>query len=269
VLNSKEKRRFSSKVQFQDKNEDDDEYGLGLALGYCKRLKLTQDNAPVIANYLNAFANEINLSSNYKRLNLTTLVYLSRFHSNKSFKQMTKDDILLFLNSIRKKDAADPLHRWVSTYNLNVVLLTRFFKWLYYPDLSAKERIKPPCVDIPLLKRKEQSVYEPSDMWTQDDDLLFLKYCPSKRDKCYHAISRDSSCRPHELLNVKLKDIVFKMSANRQYAEILVNGKTGQRAIPLINSIPYLKDWIDDHPQSGNPNAVLICGLNKSLGRSI
>jgi hypothetical protein len=31
-------------------------------------------------------------------------------------------------------------------------------------------------------------------MWTQDDDLLFLKYCSSKRDRCYHAISRDSSC---------------------------------------------------------------------------
>ena len=55
------------------------------------------------------------------------------------------------------------------------------------------------------------------------------------------------------------------MSGNRQYAEILVNGKTGQRHIPLINSIPYLKDWIVDHPHSGNPNAVLICGYKKSL----
>jgi integrase/recombinase XerD len=146
-----------------------------------------------------------------------------------------------------------------------------FFKWLYYPDLSPKERIKPPCVDIPSLKRKEQSIYKPSDMWTQEDDLLFLKYCPSKRDRCYHAISRDSSCRPHELLKLKIKDVVFKMASDghRQYAEVLVNGKTGQRHIPLINSIPYLKDWIDDHPQSGNPNSILICGLNKSLGRSI
>jgi hypothetical protein len=28
-----------------------------------------------------------------------------------------------------------------------------------------------------------------------------------------------------------------------------------------------LKDWLDDHPQSGNPDAILICGLFKSLGR--
>ena len=78
--------------------------------------------------------------------------------------------------------------------------------------------------------------------------MLFLKYCPSKRDRCYHAVSRDLSCRPHELLKLRIKDVVFKMAGDRQYAEILVSGKTGQRHIPLINSIPYLKDWLDDHP---------------------
>ncbi|TLX84660.1 MAG: site-specific integrase [Thaumarchaeota archaeon] len=184
---------------------------------------------------------------------------------------MTKDDNLLFLNSLRKSEDKDPLHGWVSTYNTYLIILGRFFKWLYHPNLSRRERLKPLCMDLASLKRKEQSIYKPSDMWTQEDDLLFLKYCPSKRDRCYHAISRDSSCRPHELLKLKIKDVVFKMASDghRQYAEVLVNGKTGQRHIPLINSIPYLKDWIDDHPQSGNPNTILICGFNKSLGRSI
>lgn len=148
-------------------------------------------------------------------------------------------------------------------------MLQRFFKWLHYPDLSPKERIKPPCVDLPTLRRKEQSVYKPSDMWTQEDDLLFLKYCQNKRDRCYHMIARDSSCRPHEILKIRIKDVVFKMVGERQYAEVLVNGKTGQRHIPLINSIPYLKDWLDAHPQSGNENAALICGLGRSLGRPI
>jgi hypothetical protein len=48
----------------------------------------------------------------------------------------------------------------------------------------------------------------------------------------------------------------------------LVNGKTGSRQIPLIDSIPYIKDYLDhEHPQPGNPNAILICGIEKSLGR--
>lgn len=64
--------------------------------------------------------------------------------------------------------------------------------------------------NIAQLHRKEESVYKPSDLWTQEDDLLFLKYCPSKRDKCYHALPRDSSCRPHEIVKLKIRDIVFK-----------------------------------------------------------
>jgi integrase len=146
-----------------------------------------------------------------------------------------------------------------------------FFKWLYYPDIEPGKRPRPSVVEnIPQLKRKEQSIYKPSDLWTAEDDLLFLKYCPSKRDRCYHAISRDLSCRPHEILKLKIKDIAFKTIGSYQYVDVVVNGKTGTRPIPLINSIPYLKDYLDHgHPQSGNPNAPLICGIGKSLGRHV
>ena len=143
-----------------------------------------------------------------------------------------------------------------------------FFKWLHYPDLEPAKRPKPSVVEnIPTLKRKEQSIYKPSHIWTTEDDALFLKYCPNNRDRCYHSISRDGSCRPHEILKLKIKDLSFKTSENFQYAEILVNGKTGSRHIPLISSIPYVKDWLDEHPQGENPNAPLICGYDKSLGK--
>jgi integrase/recombinase XerD len=68
----------------------------------------------------------------------------------------------------------------------------------------------------------------------------------------------DSSCRPDEILKLRIRDIIFKTSGNANlYAEIVVNGKTGNRSIPLFASIPYVKDWIDDHPQGRNPNAFL------------
>jgi len=147
----------------------------------------------------------------------------------------------------------------------------RFFKWLYSPDTEPDKRPKPPVVEnIPQLRRKEKSIYKPSDLWTNEEDLLFLKYCPFKREKCYHAMSRDLSCRPHEILKLKIKDISFKTLGNSQYTEVVVNGKTGSRPIPLINSIPYLKDYLDhEHPQPGNPNSPLICGTGKGLGRYI
>jgi integrase/recombinase XerD len=160
------------------------------------------------------------------------------------------------------------------------VILTRFFKWLHYPDidnpkkrneLSASER-KPDCIQgIAHLKRKEISCYKPSDLWTQEDDLLFLKWVTNKRDRCYHTMARDLSARPHEILNLKIKDIVFKtIDGGKQYAEILVNDKTGSRYIPLIQSIPYIKDWLSNHPSRNNPKSPLFVGLGRSsMGKQL
>ena len=87
-----------------------------------------------------------------------------------------------------------------------------------------KKWIVPLCMQgIKQLSRKESFPYKPSDLWTSEDHALFLKYCPKKRDKCYHAMANDTSCRLHELLSLKIKDIKFKISLSGiQYAEVHV-----------------------------------------------
>ena len=147
----------------------------GLEPQLSKLIKSSGINAQTIMDYIDSVRNEISTSYSYERNNIKALAYLSKFHSNKKFKAMDKHDILSFLNSKRKSEDVDPLHSSIATYNLYIVLLARFFKWLYHPNLSPKERPKPSCVEIARLRRKEQSVYKPTDMWTQDDDLLFLK----------------------------------------------------------------------------------------------
>jgi integrase/recombinase XerD len=66
-------------------------------------------------------------------------------------------------------------------------------------------------------------------------------------------------------LNLKIKDVIFKAVDNGkyQYAEVLVNGKTGSRHIPLIQSIPYIKDWLSNHPSRNNPKSSLFVGLGR------
>jgi integrase len=233
---------------------------------YSKVLRefLPQNCSSVIIDYLLAMKAEKNLSAHYSQVIIKLSKKLATFVRFKDWKAYSRDDILGFLDTLRKPDASDPLHKWVGTYNMYIALLLPFFKWLYYPELEAKKRPKPACMqNIPKLKRKETSIYKPTDLWTPQDDLLFLKYCPSKRDRCYHAISRDLSCRPAEILNLRIKDIRFKIVGNNQYSEVLVNGKTGQRNLPIINAMPYLKDWLDEHPQHGNPNAFLIPSFHR------
>jgi integrase len=245
----------------------------GLTSQYVGRLKnkVSEDNALAISDFILSAKSEINLSDNCRKLIITVLGQLSAFHKQRLFTDLSREDVLSYLNSLRKLEASDPLHRWIGTYNNYLIVITKFFKWLYSPHIEPKKRPKPNVVEnIPKLKRKEESTYKPSDLWSKDDDLLFLKYCPNKRDRCYHAMARDTSCRPHELLKLRIKDIIFKISGNHQYAQILVNGKTGSRPIPLIDSIPYVKDWLDHgHPHPSNPNGVFICGLGKRIGRTI
>jgi integrase len=243
----------------------------GLASAWTNNLlSLPEEIAIVIVDYIKAMKSEVNLSDYYRRDLIDVLIKLYKY-SNKDFKNLTRDDILSFLDSFRKLEEVDPLHKWIGTYNLYRIHLQRFFKWLYSPEIEHKRRPKPSVVDnIPKLKRKDVSIYKPSDLWTSEDDLLFLKYCPSARDRCFHAISRDLSCRPSEILKLKIKDLAFKTIGSSQYAEIVVNGKTGTRPIPLINSIPYLKDYLDhEHPMPRNLKAPLICGVGKGLGRHL
>ena len=249
-----------------------EETAAGLTASYSKQLRsISEDNTATIVKYIAAMKNEVNLSDNYRKDLIEVLVRFSKYNDNRPFKDLTRANIIAFLDTYRKTETQDPMHKWIGTYNIYRIYLLRFFKWLYYPDIEPSKRPKPSVIEnIAQLKRKEKSIYKPSDLWTQQDDLLFLKYCPSKRDKCYHAISRDSSCRPHEIVKLKIKDITFKTTGNYQYAEALVNGKTGSRPIPLIDSIPYLKDYLDhEHPQPGNPNSPLICGTGRGLGKHI
>jgi len=249
-----------------------EETAAGLTASYSKQLRsISEDNTATIVKYIATMKNEVNLSDNYRKDLIEVLVRFSKYNDNRPFKDLTRANIIAFLDTYRKTETQDPMHKWIGTYNIYRIYLLRFFKWLYYPDIEPSKRPKPSVIEnIAQLKRKEKSIYKPSDLWTQQDDLLFLKYCPSKRDKCYHAISRDSSCRPHEIVKLKIKDITFKTTGNYQYAEALVNGKTGSRPIPLIDSIPYLKDYLDhEHPQPGNPNSPLICGTGRGLGKHI
>lgn len=232
-----------------------------------KKLQLTsvimnKTNDTIMMEYFEAMQTEINPSTNYVKTNQNTLDKLLDFHNNKLLTEITREDIISYLNSLKKSDEIDPLHKWIGTYNSRLRNLLRFFKWLYSPTLAHNQRPKPKLLlNVSQLRRKETSIYKPTDLWTLEDDLVFLKWCPNKRDRCYHAISRDLSARPHEILNLKIKDVVYRQIDNKQYAEVLVNGKTGTRHLPLIDSIPYVKEWLDEHPQRSNRNAYLICTM--------
>ena len=233
--------------------------------------QISTENAGIIIEFIKCQKTESNISDGYKNLVIKSLIILIKYFKNKNFRELTRSDIINYLDSLHKSEEADPLHKWIGTYNLKRQIFLKFFKWLYAPTKEAKKRPIPNIMrNIPILKRKEESIYKPDDLWTIEDDRTFLKYCPDKRIQCYHAVSRDTSARPSEILRLRVKEINFKLAGDKTYAQIFVSGKTGSRPIPLFNSIPYVKDWLNDHPQPGNPNAFLIPSKARgSFGREL
>jgi uncharacterized protein YihD (DUF1040 family) len=77
---------------------------------------------------------EINPRLNTVRTTIQFLSDLSKAGGiEKKFVDMTRDDILSYLDKCRKLENEDPLHKWIGSYDVKRVNITHFFKW---PALS-------------------------------------------------------------------------------------------------------------------------------------
>lgn len=72
------------------------------------------------------------------------------------------------------------------------------------------------------------------------------------------AVMYESACRVGELITLRIRDVEF----HDKYVQIRVSGKTGERTIPLVKSIPYLKSWLQVHPDPG-PDSFLFARVWK------
>jgi integrase/recombinase XerD len=77
------------------------------------------------------------------------------------------------------------------------------------------------------------------------------------------AVLYDSGCREGELANCKTKDVQW----NSNGYWLMLNGKTGERRVPLVWSTQYMRAWIDIHPDKKNTNAPLLVRQRKIRGK--
>jgi hypothetical protein len=81
-------------------------------------LPASRENALTICDYIFSLRSEINLSDHYRNDTIILLSNVSMFFKNsKPFKNITREDLLSFLDSYRKSEDVDPLHKWIGTYN--------------------------------------------------------------------------------------------------------------------------------------------------------
>lgn len=83
---------------------------------------------------------------------------------------------------------------------------------------------------------------------------LMLRATDHPRLKALLVMLYESGARAGELLSLRIRDVEF----HDKYVQIRVSGKTGERTIPLVRSIPYLRVWMQVHPDRTNPEAPLF-----------
>jgi hypothetical protein len=100
--------------------------------------KMGHPNSTLVTEFLFSKMREGNLKPASRSSTIDRLCQLSSYHNNKKFREMTNEDVFTYLDSIRRTESEDPLHRWIGTYNLSLIKITSFFKWLHEPDVNSQ-----------------------------------------------------------------------------------------------------------------------------------
>jgi integrase/recombinase XerD len=106
-------------------------------------LKLGRGNSGIIADYLIAYKNETDTKvSTRTTICLNIIRFTQKVAKQKPLSSVTSDDILLYFDGLKKSEDADPKHKWKGTWNMLRIIIPRFFKWYYYPNLPPDKRPK-------------------------------------------------------------------------------------------------------------------------------
>ncbi len=140
-------------------------------------------------------------------------------------KLLEKADILNLLES-KWFDSLKP-----STRKLYIIRFVDYLKFSKRKDLIEY---------FPKKIKIEQRYFNKNELISRDDLNLLLENVSPKL-KALIIVLYEGALRKGELLNIKLRDITF----SDKFAEIEIRkSKTNKRRIPLIESIPYLREWI-------------------------
>lgn len=131
----------------------------------------------------------------------------------------------------------------------------------YYDDLG----VDPEAIEI---ERNSGRDLSPNDLLYQDDvdDLLHACF-ENARDRAFIAIALATGQRLDAIRTLRLKHIEHgangTMSIRLNEEEGALKGASGTK--PLLWSKKYVRDWVENHPYKGQPDAAVFCATDKAV----
>lgn len=254
-------------IKVQDKNW----VATNTTLGRLKKsTNISPENRKLILNYYNE-----KIASGMKPRSMHyKLIILTRLGESisKNFKELKKEELIEFFNELKPKDKVIvrgkkeyriPIKEYAEvTIWLYKQSVKAFWRWMYEQDNKiAKDRFGSP-MQVSWIKGSLSKIKNkfPKEVLTREEVQKMIKASKNIRDKAIIAVLFETGIRASELLGMDRKDLFM----NGDYAEFKVDGKTGERPVMAIKSLPYLKQWldfVDEHKEMINPehtNAIWL-----------
>ncbi len=161
----------------------------------------------------------------------------------KDFDKANEEDIKRLVARIERSE----LSEW-GKQNYKVAI-KRFYRWLY----KLPKGKDPELTEWIRTTIKNNNTKLPEELLTEDEVKAMINATPHTRDKALIAVLWDAGLRIGEAGSLKVKNVIF----DDYGAVLVVHGKTGYRRVRIIWAVPYLMDWLEQHPLKDNPEAPL------------
>ena len=168
--------------------------------------------------------------------------------------EMTRESLVLWYRMIQKESKSGTIVKYASN-------LRRIYEYLLIESGLSKRQAATnarelfdaiPFTDLRQTEKKEQKIRD--KLVTHEEFTKLLNGTSSIRTKALIAVTYESGCRKGEIFSLRFKDIVRR----ENHWVLRVEGKTGVRTVPIVSSIPYVKAWIQLHPDRQNENQYLF-----------
>lgn len=184
-------------------------------------------------------------------------------------KKYTQDALpgVRLVDVLEDKEAAKTLVRWIHRHYDNEetnrdyrVAIRRFAAMLTDGDPDDPTELPPSIRQISATtSRNYNPMPDPASMYQWEDHILpMIEARQQPRDKALVAMSWDTGFRSGEICGLTVGDI----SDHRYGLTGTVNGRMGQRTVIMIPSVPYVRNWLNNHPHRDDQDAPLWCDLD-------
>ena len=163
---------------------------------------------------------------------------------NKPVRSAKEQDIRKIIGKIEQSQLA------AETKKTFKVFVRKFYKFLR--GVNRKGEFPPEVawisISIPHKNRKM-----PEELLSEEEAKSVIRASENTRDRALISTLAESGARVSEIGMMKIKHITFEAHG----ARLSISGKTGARKILIVYSSPYLKEWLNMHPNNNNPDAYL------------